>query len=51
MVTGERAFLFSLDKDELEHSISMAQEKFTVLMEINLESLETGQTRQILAVN
>lgn len=42
---------FFSDKDEPERNISMAPEKFTVLMEINLESLETAQTRQHLTVN
>lgn len=48
---GELEILFLLDKDGPEHNISMAQEKFTVLMEINSESLETAQTRRHLTVN
>ena len=48
---GELVIRFLLDKDGPEYNLSMAQEKFTVLMEINLESLETAQARQHLTVN
>lgn len=40
-----------MDKDGPEHNLSVAREKSTVLMEINLESLETAQARQHLTVN
>lgn len=39
-----------MDKDGPEHKIAMAQEK-SVMMEENLESLETAQTRLHLTVN
>lgn len=51
MLLGKLVILFLLGKDGPEHNISMAQEKFTVLTETNLESLETAQTRQHLTVN
>lgn len=40
-----------IDKEGPEHNISVAQEKFPVLIEIKLESPETAQTRQHLTVN
>lgn len=51
MLLGELVILFLLEKEGPKHNISMAKQQFTVLMEINLESLETARTRQHLTVN
>lgn len=51
MLLGELVVLFLLDKDGPAYNLSVAQEKFAVPTETNLESLETAWAPQHLTVN